>query len=328
MGIKHVKVVCATCFPDDACSEVRPTEWNDDHTIDGDVDFNGNDIFNTGNIELDSLTKCGCGDIVVNDNLLLCRGVCDIPTITGDRATNNVSDTCCANSLLNLDGIGLDSMCNTHTYTSIREKIITNTCGCEDGQIQLHISENGTLSNYITLDGNIKDVQFNRGINMKGNPIDDVCGYRATLTKTSSTSRMCTTTVSVDPILSIPLAGGAQQPIFVVFEGVIFLRTPICAGFKWQIHETSFCAGFNGRVTTGTLSGGTLTNTVANCTLVSICGTCCCICEAIAFHGFYDLQCAVCDIPNTMDFEWSQKFASAVATTVQKGSYITYTLSF
>lgn len=41
MAIKHNKVATV---PDDGVSEVGTDEWNDDHTIDGDVDFNSNNI--------------------------------------------------------------------------------------------------------------------------------------------------------------------------------------------------------------------------------------------------------------------------------------------
>ena len=41
MAIKHVKIVTT---PDDGTSEVGTDEWNDNHTIDGDVNFNSNNI--------------------------------------------------------------------------------------------------------------------------------------------------------------------------------------------------------------------------------------------------------------------------------------------
>ena len=41
MAIKHNKVAT---IPDDGISEVGTDEWNDDHNIDGDVNFNSNNI--------------------------------------------------------------------------------------------------------------------------------------------------------------------------------------------------------------------------------------------------------------------------------------------
>ena len=52
MAIKHVKVVTT---PDDGTSEVGTDEWNDNHTIDGDVNFNSNNI--TG-VEYNMDTSC------------------------------------------------------------------------------------------------------------------------------------------------------------------------------------------------------------------------------------------------------------------------------
>ena len=41
MAIKHTKVATTA---DDGTSEVGTNEWNDDHNIDGDVNFNSNNI--------------------------------------------------------------------------------------------------------------------------------------------------------------------------------------------------------------------------------------------------------------------------------------------
>jgi glucose dehydrogenase len=41
MAVKHTKVATVA---DDGTSEVGTNEWNDDHTIDGDVEFNSHNI--------------------------------------------------------------------------------------------------------------------------------------------------------------------------------------------------------------------------------------------------------------------------------------------
>ncbi len=62
MAIKHVKVVCATCFPDDACKEVGTNEWNDCHVIDCDVDFVNNCAVNVKGIHFQEIGQSfGCG---------------------------------------------------------------------------------------------------------------------------------------------------------------------------------------------------------------------------------------------------------------------------